>query len=280
MGRQISKSFPAVSLEGTGGREPSGFRRKVAIGKDGAATSSEVEGDQVYIVGFEPSKVNYVAPVRKKKNKYSARTMISKVSKKKSKLSKIKSKMSTKQSSTSVAPSSDTETNNSKYINRTSNNENDDEDANKQQQENIVQLLTKGVWLLEPIAANVCQATLVIRIEDTGKLPKKIVNSKIGSSLDVMSSLGRFFERNGLAVDKDIREAFVSSIPRAVGSAYQVGVNMSGLFVATSDERRAANATSQTLCVRSCERTLARPQACTLARTLACTPARSSARSP
>ena len=42
----------------------------------------------------------------------------------------------------------------------------------------VVQLLAKGVWVMRRLAANICEVTLVNRLEDTGD-PKKIFNRKI-----------------------------------------------------------------------------------------------------
>jgi len=56
-------------------------------------------------------------------------------------------------------------------------------------EEKVVQLLIDGVWIYKPIALNVCEDTLVNRIEDTGKIPRKIFNMSIGRSLAVMSGV-------------------------------------------------------------------------------------------
>ena len=79
-------------------------------------------------------------------------------------------------------------------------------------------MLTKGVWVVKSVAPEVCEATLVQRIEDTGKVPRKILNSFVGRSLAVMSGVKGYFERNGLVVDKEVRGVFVNNIPKAVVS--------------------------------------------------------------
>jgi len=44
----------------------------------------------------------------------------------------------------------------------------------------VVQVLTRGIWIVSPVAPNVCEVTLINRMEDTGKIPQKITNIVIG----------------------------------------------------------------------------------------------------
>jgi len=83
-------------------------------------------------------------------------------------------------------------------------------------EEKVIQVLAKGVWVIKSIAPNVCEATMVNRLEDTGKVPKRILNTYAGRSLRAMYDLKNYFKRNGLAVDKEVRDAFVNNIPKAV----------------------------------------------------------------
>ena len=46
----------------------------------------------------------------------------------------------------------------------------------KTAEEKVVQLLSKGVWVLRRIAANVCEVTFVNRTEDKGDIPVEFVN--------------------------------------------------------------------------------------------------------
>jgi len=69
-------------------------------------------------------------------------------------------------------------------------------------EEKIVQVLMTGVYLIKPIAPNVCEATMVNRLEDTGKIPKKIFNTTVGRSLLAVNDLKNYFERSGLIVDR------------------------------------------------------------------------------
>ena len=88
--------------------------------------------------------------------------------------------------------------------------------TNKDKSEIIVQLLMRGVWVITSIAPNVCEATLINRIDDTGKLPKKVINSQVGRTLGVIYELKSYFERNGLVVDQEKRDIFVANVPRAI----------------------------------------------------------------
>ena len=47
------------------------------------------------------------------------------------------------------------------------------------EENDVVQLLVKGVWVLRRLAANVCEVTFVNRLEDKGDIPKKIFNMKV-----------------------------------------------------------------------------------------------------
>ena len=47
------------------------------------------------------------------------------------------------------------------------------------------------------------------------------LNSTLCSSLDAVSELKRFFERNGSIVDSEMRDVFVRNIPRAIVTSEQ-----------------------------------------------------------
>ena len=53
-------------------------------------------------------------------------------------------------------------------------------------------------------------------MEDTRNIPKKIINKQISRSLRVIYDVKSYFERNGLIIDKEIRDVYVASIPKAV----------------------------------------------------------------
>jgi len=83
----------------------------------------------------------------------------------------------------------------------------------------LVQVLVTGVYLMKTIAPYVCEAILVNRLEDTGNVPKKILNTYVGRSLRVIYDVKNYFERSGLVVDKEVRDVFVNNIPKAVVSS-------------------------------------------------------------
>ena len=85
-------------------------------------------------------------------------------------------------------------------------------------EEKVVQILATGAWIIKPVVPNVCEATVVQRLEDAGKVPKKILNTYAGRSLRAMLDMKNYFERNGLVVDKEVRGVFVNNIPKAVVS--------------------------------------------------------------
>ena len=86
----------------------------------------------------------------------------------------------------------------------------------------VVQILATGAWIIKLVAPDVCEAILVNRLEDTEKVPKKIFNTQItqiGRSLRAIYELKNYFERNGLVVDKEVRDVFVANIPKAVATS-------------------------------------------------------------
>ena len=58
------------------------------------------------------------------------------------------------------------------------------------------------------------QLTLVCHLADQGKMPRKILNMSVGRSLNVVYDLKRYFQRNGLTVDKEFRQSFINYIPK------------------------------------------------------------------
>ena len=86
-------------------------------------------------------------------------------------------------------------------------------------EEKDVQVLATGIWIVRSIATDVCEVTFVNRIKDTGKIPTKIFNTQVGRSLNAIYGLKSYFERNGLVVDKEVRDVFVANIPKAVVSS-------------------------------------------------------------
>jgi len=82
--------------------------------------------------------------------------------------------------------------------------------------EKTVQLKAQGFWLMKRVVPNVTKVTMVIRIEDMGNIPKKLFNLNINRSLNVIYALKNYFERNGLVVDAEVRDVFITNIPKAI----------------------------------------------------------------
>ena len=70
----------------------------------------------------------------------------------------------------------------------------------------VVQLQSKGVWVIKPLAQNLCDVTFVTNIIDEGKIPTSVVNSQIIRNLSLITFLKTFYERNGLEADAEVSE--------------------------------------------------------------------------
>ena len=68
----------------------------------------------------------------------------------------------------------------------------------------VAQLETRGLWVITPLAQNVCEVTFVVNFVDKGKIPTSLVNANIGRALDALSFLKVFYERNGPVVDVEV----------------------------------------------------------------------------
>ena len=82
----------------------------------------------------------------------------------------------------------------------------------------VAQLEAKGVWVITPLAQNLCEVTHVLNFVDKGKIPTSLVNASIGRALNPVTFLKAFYERNGLVVDAELRTEFVKNVPRTVNS--------------------------------------------------------------
>jgi hypothetical protein len=65
-----------------------------------------------------------------------------------------------------------------------------------------------GFWRFTPLAANACRATLVFQATAGGSIPVRAMNWAVKSFLNVMEVLRDKYERNGKAVDAELRGAF------------------------------------------------------------------------
>ena len=79
-------------------------------------------------------------------------------------------------------------------------------DGEEEQSLGVVQLETKGVWVITPLAHNVCEVVFVVNIVDKGKFPISLVNADIERTLNAVTFLKAFYERTGLVVDTEVSE--------------------------------------------------------------------------
>ena len=135
------------------------------------------------IMAFEPAEINHISELRVKRK--TTRTIPKMISGAKQK-----------------ADSSVNPTNESK----------------EEQRSGVSQLETRGVWVITPLAQNVCEVTFVMNIVDKGKIPTSIVNANIGRALNPVTFLKAFYERTGLVLDAELRAEFVKNVPRTVNS--------------------------------------------------------------
>ena len=119
------------------------------------------------IMAFEPAKINFISEQK-------GRT-----------ISKKMSKSVTRPINTSVHPTNSKE---------------------GRQNIGIVQLETRGLWVITPLAQDLCEVTLVTNIVDKGKIPTSIINASIGRTLNAATFHKAFYERNGLVVDAEVSE--------------------------------------------------------------------------
>ena len=136
------------------------------------------ENSKTIITAFEPAEINHISERKGRRR-----------------ISKKEAKVNTRKSNSSVHPTND---------------------GKEEQSLGVVQLETRGVWVITPLAQNLCEVTLVANIVDKGKIPTSLVNAKIGSALNVVAFLKEFYERSGLVVDKELRAEFVKNVPRTV----------------------------------------------------------------
>ena len=60
------------------------------------------------------------------------------------------------------------------------------------------------------------EVTFVTNVIDEGNLPKSVVNAKMKSNLSIVNFVQDLYERNGLQVDKEIRQEFQRTINFAI----------------------------------------------------------------
>ena len=78
-------------------------------------------------------------------------------------------------------------------------------DGEEEQSLDVTQLEARAVWIITPIAQNLCEVIFVGNFVDKGKIPTSLVNAKMGSALNTVTFLKAFYERNGQVVDAEVR---------------------------------------------------------------------------
>ena len=125
------------------------------------------ENSNTLIMAFEPAEIKHISERRGRR-----------------KMAKKVAKLHTRTSDSSVHPTNDGE---------------------EEQSLGVAQLEAKGVWVIMPLAQNLCEVTFVVNIVDKGKIPTSLVNASIGRTLNAATFLKAFYERNGLVVDTEVR---------------------------------------------------------------------------
>jgi len=84
------------------------------------------------------------------------------------------------------------------------NSESDSKSENNARSEEVRQLEIKGVWVIRPIAQNLCEVTLVASFHDTDHtfLPINLVNANVRRFLNSLNFVKNFYERNGLVGER------------------------------------------------------------------------------
>jgi hypothetical protein len=66
----------------------------------------------------------------------------------------------------------------------------------------------QGFWRFTPHAVNVCRATFVFQVTAGGMIPVRAMNFGVKKALGLAEELRDKYERNGKAVDAELRGAF------------------------------------------------------------------------
>ena len=121
------------------------------------------------IMAFEPAEIKHVSERRGRR-----------------KMAKKVAKLHTRTSDSSVHPSNT-------------------DNGEEEQSLGVTQLEARAVWIITPIAQNLCEVIFVGNFVDKGKIPTSLVNAKMGSALNTVTFLKAFYERNGQVVDAEVR---------------------------------------------------------------------------
>ena len=79
--------------------------------------------------------------------------------------------------------------------------------------EKVKQLSVSGVWIFKKLAPNITDVTLVTSVTDTFFPETSLLNLGLAASVDAVTSIKSYFERNGSIVDRELREVFLANVP-------------------------------------------------------------------
>ena len=127
------------------------------------------EDSKTLIMAFEPAEIKHISERRGRR-----------------KMAKKVAKLHTRTSDSSVHPSNT-------------------DNGEEEQSLGVTQLEARAVWIITPIAQNLCEVIFVGNFVDKGKIPTSLVNAKMGSALNTVTFLKAFYERNGQVVDAEVR---------------------------------------------------------------------------
>ena len=83
----------------------------------------------------------------------------------------------------------------------------------------MVQLKTKGVYVIRVLALNLCEVTLVNSIADSFHNSFASLNTQIKGALNEINVVRHLYERSGELVDRELRHAFVMNVPQIASGA-------------------------------------------------------------
>jgi len=157
----------------------------------GEMNTENEEDSKTLIMAFEPAEINHISEWwgfrRRTAKLISRRHLLSSLSGSlSSKNPFIAKKISSRKNDSSVHP----------VIN----------DGEEEQSLGVVQLESRGVWVIKPLAQDLCEVMFVVNIADKGKIPTSLINANIGRAFDVVTIFKTFYERNGRTVDAEVSE--------------------------------------------------------------------------
>ena len=95
----------------------------------------------------------------------------------------------------------------------------------------------KGFWRIKPLAPSICHVTYLVQAELGGSIPTALLNVRIKDTLGVLQTMQVKYARNGMLVDKEMRDVFANPPSLADLSEEQMSV-VEGCRSLESEDRR------------------------------------------